>query len=208
MSPVKVRVSRSPLRLLTFAVLAVPAILLSIDMLVAHRWISAPETSDVVVGQTTDESGEQVDVTNQVLTDTGRAERRRDVLFGGALFIGGVVAMGWALKELARPSHFLVADDDGLMVRVDGIRGRPRRIAWSDIREVRSAVIEDDGIDTQVLSLRFVDPTQVPVHPAGGFAEPPWLHLYADEWDVPAYQVAALVDLQAPTPAQEGETAE
>lgn len=165
-------------------------------MTVSHRWIRAPESSEVVVGQTSDESGEMVDLTKDVLTDVGRAERRRDLLFGGALFVGGAAAMAWALKELARPTRFLIADDDGLLIKVDGVRRAPRRIAWSGIAEVRSGLIEDDGVETPVLSIRLVDPEAVPRLPAGGLSDPPWLHLFSDEWDKPAHRVAALLEHQ------------
>lgn len=191
---VNVTVSRSPFRLLAFALLAVPAILLAVDMTISNKWISPPETTAVVVGQTTGESGEQVDVTEDVLTDVGRAERRRDILFGGGLFLGGVVAMGWALKELASPTRFLVADIEGLLIRVDGIRRPARRFSWSEIAEVRSGLADDDGIETPVLSIRMHDPDAVPPVPAGGFAEPPWLHLYSEEWDRPAHQVATQLE--------------
>lgn len=163
-------------------------------MTISYRWIAPPETTDVVVGQTTDESGELVDITKDVLTDTGRSQRRRDLLFGAGLFVGGAAAIGWAFKELARPTRFLIADDQGLLVRVDGLRQPPRRFGWSDIAEVRSGIVEDDGIDAPVLSIRLVDVEQVPHLPAGGYSEPPWLHLYSDEWDQPAYQVAALLE--------------
>lgn len=196
--PVNLTVSRSPLRLLVFALLAVPAILLAVDMTISNKWIRAPETDEVVVGQTTDESGELVDITKDVLTDTGKAERRRDILFGGALFLGGVAALGWAFRELARPTSFLVADDTGLVVRVDGVRRPPRRFEWDSIAEVRSGLITDDGIDVPVLSIRFFDPAEVPHLPAGATSLPPWLHLHADEWDQPAHQVAALLDLKVP----------
>jgi len=192
--PVNVTVSRTPLRLLTYALLAVPAILLAVDMTVSNRFVRAPDTTEVVVGETSSESGELVDVTKDVLTDVGRAERRRDLLFAAALFVGGVAAMGWALKELARPTRFLLADDEGLLIKVDGVRQPPRRFGWSGIAEVRSGLIEDDGIETSVLSIRLLDAEDVPHLPTGGCSEPPWLHLYSDEWDQPAYQVAALLD--------------
>lgn len=200
-----IAVSRSPLRLLVYALLAVPAVLLAVDMTISYRWIAPPETTDVVVGQTTDESGELVDITKDVLTDTGRSQRRRDLLFGAGLFVGGAAAIGWALKELARPTRFLIADDEGLLVRVDGLRQPPRRFGWSDIAEVRSGIVEDDGVDTPVLSIRLVDVEQVPHLPAGGYSEPPWLHLYSDEWDQPAYQVAALLEHKMVGRASTGE---
>ncbi len=189
-----IAVSRSPLRLLVYALLAVPAVLLAVDMTISYRWIAPPETTDVVVGQTTDESGEMVDITKDVLTDTGRSQRRRDLLFGAGLFVGGAAAIGWALKEWARPTCFLIADEEGLLVRVDGLRQPPRRFGWSDIAELRSGIVEDDGIDAPVLSIRLVDVEQVPHLPAGGYSEPPWLHLYSDEWDQPAHQVAAALE--------------
>ncbi|MEE9299470.1 MAG: hypothetical protein V3V29_10620 [Acidimicrobiia bacterium] len=192
-----VNVSRSPLRLLTYAILSVPAILLAIDMTVSHKWISAPETTDVVVGQSTDENGQQVDVTKAVLTDVGRAERRRDLLFGAALFIGGALAMAWSIKELARPTAFLTADDDGLLVRLDGPRRPPLRFTWDGIVEVRSGIVPDDGVEVPVLSIRLLDMEEVPYRPAGAHAEPPWLHLLAEEWDTPAHQIAPLFDQMA-----------
>ena len=203
-----IAVSRSPLRLLVYALLAVPAVLLAVDMTISYRWISPPETTDVVVGQTTDESGELVDITKGVLTDSGRAERRRDLLLGAGLFIGGAAAIVWALKELSRPTRFLIADDEGLLVRVDGLRQPPRRFGWSDIAEVRSGLIEDDGIDVPVLSIRLVDVEQVPRLPAGGYSDPPWLHLYSDEWDQPAHQVAALLEYKIVGPGSTEETEE
>jgi hypothetical protein len=205
---VNVRVSRSPLRLLTYALLAVPAILLAIDMTVSYRFVRHPETRDVVVGQTTDESGQQVDVTEAVLTDTGRAERRRDLLFGGGLFIGGVLTLGWSMRQLISPTEFFVADDEGLLIRVDGIRRPPRRVPWPAVAEIRSGVLEDDGDTVPVLSIRFSEAADVPVVPAGGVSDPPWLHLFSDEWEIPAHQVAALVDhrITTPPPAEEGST--
>lgn len=200
-----VRVSRSPLRLLTYALLAVPAILLAIDMTVSYRFVRHPETRDVVIGQTTDESGQQVDITDAVLTDAGRAERRRDLLFGGGLFVGGVLVLGWSMRQLINPTEFLVADDEGLLIRVDGIRRPPRRVPWPAVAEIRSGVIEDDGDTVPVLSIRFAEPADVPVVPAGGMSDPPWLHLFSDEWEVPAHHVAALVDhrIAIPPPPEE-----
>lgn len=200
-----VTVSRTPLRLLTYALLAVPAILLAVDMTVSNRVIRAPETTEVIVGQTSSESGESVDVTEDVLTDVGRAERRRDLLFAAGLFVGGVAAMGWALKELARPTRFLIADDAGLLIKVDGVRRPARRFGWSGIAEVRSGLIEDDGIETSVLSIRLADGEDVPHLPAGGCSDPPWLHLFSEEWDQPAHQVAALLDHKLLGPPPTGE---
>ncbi|OFW66992.1 MAG: hypothetical protein A2Z12_06975 [Actinobacteria bacterium RBG_16_68_21] len=189
-----VSVARSPLRMLGYAALAVPAILLAVDMLVSHRWFPEPDTTSQVVGSTDDGSKGVVDITVRQLSADGQAQRRRDVVLGSALLAGGVAAMGWSLKELIRPTVILRADREGLSVRVDGPGHPPRLFPWDNVVEVRSGLRDDDGTNVSVLSLHFDDPDLVPGNPAGGEADPPWLHLYADEWDMPAHQVAPLLD--------------
>ena len=207
--PVKQTVTRSPLRLLLYSLLAVPLILLAVDMTISYRWFAEPETRDVteVIGSTTDASGEVTEITTirSVLTPRGEADRRRDVFIGGAMFLGGAALMGWAIKELVSPTAFLEVDDEGLLVRVDGPRRPARRFNWDGIVEVRSGVLDDDGAPVPVLSLRLLDIEQVPYLPAGARAEPPWLHLYSEEWETPAHQLAPLLDQQAARSRPTGE---
>ncbi|HEX9978451.1 MAG TPA: hypothetical protein VGB41_07485 [Acidimicrobiia bacterium] len=189
-----VTVARSPMRMLGYAALAVPAILLAVDMMVAHRWFPDPDATTQVVGSTLDDAGNVVDVTTSQLTVDGRAQHRRDLAVGMTLLLGGVAAMVWSLKELVHPTVILRADGDGLSLRLDGPGHPPRLFPWDDVVEVRSGVRDDDGAELPVLSLRLADPDLVPPDPAGGEADPPWLHLFADEWDTPAHQVAPLLD--------------
>ena len=189
-----VSVARSPIRMLAYAALAVPAILLAVDMLFSHRYFPDPESTNQVVGSTIEASGKTVDVTTVQLTVDGKAQHRRDLVVGIALLFGGIAAMGWALKELVRPTVILREDRDGLSIRVDGPGYPPRLFPWDEVVEVRSGVHDDDGADLPVLSLRLADADLVPVDPAGGDADPPWLHLFADEWDSPAHQIAPLLD--------------
>ncbi len=199
-----VTVTRSPLRLLAYAVLAVPAILLSVDMIFAHHWYPRPATTTEVVGSTLDASGNVVDVTIEKLTTDGASQRKRDWLVGGLLLGGGLVVIGWSLKELLDPVVMLRADHDGISVRVDGPGHPPRLISWDQVAEVRSGLLEDDGSDVPVLSIKLTDPEAVPVDPAGAAADPPWLHLFADEWDVPAHQLAPLLGQIWGRPVPEG----
>jgi hypothetical protein len=198
-------VGRSRLRLWAFAALAIPAIFVSVDLTRTHHFAPEPETSSVVVGQTVNEDGDTIDITEERLTDVGRTEQRRDSFFAVALLVGGIAALGWAVKELSVPVPFLVADDDGLLVRVDGPGHPARRFAWDGIVEVRSALLDDDGEEISVLSIRLLDIEEVPYLPAGARAEPPWLHVYADEWDVPAHQIAPFLDQRSARPRPTGE---
>ena len=158
-----------------------------------------------MVGQTTNENGDTIDITEERLTDVGRTEQRRDVFFGVALLVGGVAALGWAVKELFVPVPFLVADDDGLLIRVDGPGNPPRRFRWEGIVEIRSSLLDDDGEEIPVLSIRLLDIEEVPYLPAGARAEPPWIHVYADEWDAPAHQIAPFLDQKTARPRPTGE---
>jgi hypothetical protein len=185
---------RSPWRLTLFLVLAVPAILLSVDMLISHRWVPKPATYTATVGETVDDQGSVVPVTAQILTHDGRAEWRRDRAFGSLLLAGGLGTMAFAVAGLLRPRPVLRASDEGISVRVDGWGHPPRLFPWESIVEVRSGVRDVDGAEIPVLSILLDDPTLVPFDPAGAVEDSPWLHIWAEDWDRPVHQIAPLLD--------------
>jgi hypothetical protein len=198
--PVSVIVTRSPLRLFAYVVIGAAAVLLAVDMTISNRFYPMPETFETVVGTTVDEFGAVTNVTARVPTDQGRAHLRRDRLAGVILFAGGISAMGWAMKELIRPRVLLRGDEEGIAIHVDGPGMPLRHLAWSDIAEVRSGLVEDEGDFLPALSIRFHDPEMVPEAPASAVATPPWLHLIADEWVPPAHMVAPLLErMSAPS---------
>jgi hypothetical protein len=188
-----VRVTRSPLRLLGYALLAVPMILLAVDMLVAYRFFPFPETTTASSTITADD-GSTTEVTWQVYTDNGKAQRRRDLAWGSALGLGGLGVMGWACVGLVAPRRLLTADSEGLTLRLEGRRLPPLRLAWEEVAEVRSGLRHDQAGEVPVLSLRLHSPEKVPLRPSGALADPPWLHLFAGDWDRPAHEVAARVE--------------
>ncbi|MEX0825768.1 MAG: hypothetical protein WD184_03270 [Acidimicrobiia bacterium] len=202
--PVSVSIARSPLRLLAYAAFAVPAILLAVDMMAAYRWFPEPAFTESVVGTTINENGESVDVVSRSLTQDGRAQRRRDLVIASALLVGGSGAMIWGLKELVLPTILLKADDEGISVRVDGPARRSRLFPWEEVVEVRSGVIDSEGAPVSVLSIRLRDMGLLPSDPSGAEPDPPWIHLYADEWDRPAHMVAPLLDQRAGRPRVAG----
>lgn len=187
-----VLVGRSALRLIGFVLLGSAMIVLAVDMTISYRFYPEPESSEVTVGSVVDAAGSVVDVTEQQFTETGRHERRRDIAFGIALFLGGAAALGWGVKEAVARRPVLQAEPDGLTIAL-GRRGSPVTFSWDSIVEVRSGVLEDEGGTEPVLSLRFADPEELPLDPRGCAVDPPWLHVYAGDWDVPAHQVAPRV---------------
>lgn len=188
-----VTVTRSVWKVLGYTLLAIPMLLLAVDMSISHRFFPEPETSDVTETVTLGD-GSTTEVTRQVLTNSGAAERRRALGWSIGLFAAGAGAAVWALKDLVYPRRILVLDDDGLVLQVGRRTSSRTRFAWSDIGGVRSGVAEDDGGETPVLGLRFHDAELLPEDPWGGFVDEGWLYLYTAEWDRPAHQVAPLIE--------------
>lgn len=188
-----VRVRRSPWRLLGYVLVALPMVLLALDMLFFYRLYPNPEsTQGTREVQAADGSVTQETV--QVYTQTGQAQRRRDIGWGAVLLVSGSALFVWALSDLVVPRRLLAADAEGVTVWPAGRRGAPLRLGWGEVAEVRSGLRRDEAGEVPVLSLRLQSPERVPVRPRGGLAEPPWLHLFAGEWDRPAHEVAALVE--------------
>jgi hypothetical protein len=188
-----IRVAHSPWRLLGYAVVAVSMILLALEMTVTYKFYPRPEATTASTDVTAAD-GSVTQVTSRVLTETGKAQWRRDLAWGSALGLGGVALIGWAFAGLVAPRRLLAADAAGLSVWLDGRRAPPLHLAWEEVAEVRSGLRQDEGGEVAVLSLRLHDAGRIPAGPAGAAADPPWLHLYAGEWDRPPEEVAALVE--------------
>ena len=188
-----VRVNRSSLRLLGYALVAVPMVLLALDMLFFYHLYPRPEiTQGTREVQAAD--GSVIQETVEVYTQTGVAQRRRDVGWGTVLLVSGSAIFVWALGDLVMPRRLLAADGEGMSLWLSGRRRPPLRLGWDEIAEVRSGLRQDEAGEVPVLSLRLRTPERVPLRPRGALAEPPWLHLYAGEWDQPAHEVAARVE--------------
>ncbi len=189
----KVSVTRAAWRPVVYALFAIPMVILAVDMMVAHRWFPEPDTTEVSAVKTL-EDGSTVDTTIKQLTMDGKAQQRREIVWGIGLLIAGAAAATWGLKDLMFPRRVVTTDADFLTLRVGPRVSMVLRYAWSDVVEVRSGVLEDEAGPSPVLSLRFIDDSLVPPDPWGAVAEPPWLHLYAIEWDRQAHEVAPIIE--------------
>jgi hypothetical protein len=192
-----ISVSRSPLRLLTMVLVAVPMMLLALDMSVTYRFFPQPATTAVVVGSDTDpETGQSIDITEDVLTRDGEAQRRREVAFSLLLGIGGVVLLAAAAKDLVAPKRLLEADEDGILLDVTRRGEPPVRLPWEDVAEIRSGAITDEAGSTPALVIRVDDPGLLPDRPYGAVVHLDEIRLYSDEWDRSAQDVAATLSLR------------
>ena len=187
-----VSVTRAAWRPVAYVLFAIPMVLLAVDMMVAHKWFPAPDTTEVPAVKTF-EDGSTVDTTLNELTLDGKAQRRREITWGVALLLGGAASAAWGLKDLLFPRRVLTVEPDHLTLRVGHRIGMERRYEWGEIAEVRSGVIQDEAGPVPVVSLRFVDDSLLPPRPWGAVVDPPWLHLYANEWDRQAHEVVPML---------------
>ena len=194
--------TRAAWRPVAYVLFAIPVVLLAIDMVWAHKWFPEPDATDVPATRTL-EDGSTLETTVRQLTLDGKAQRRREVLWGGVLLAGGIAAAGWGLKDLLFPRRVVVVTHDYLGLRLGSRVTMERRYPWHEVKEVRSGVLQDESGTMPVLSLRFVDDSLLPPRPWGAVVDPPWLHLYADEWDRQAHEIAPMIEAHL-TPFQTG----
>lgn len=187
-------VTRSPLRLLVYVLVAIPAVMLAVDMNVSHRFFPLPEGNEVVTGSSIAPDGQLHQQTTRQLTAQGVAQQRRALAAGAVLLVGGLGAMGWAMRDLLWPKVLLRADSARLTLRI-GPRGQPLvSFPWLEIVELRSGVIDDDGEDVPVLSVRFSEDVMMPHAPAGAMVENRWVHLFSEDWFPPAHELVPLLE--------------
>lgn len=189
----RVSIARAAWRPVAYVLVAIPMVLLAVDMMAAHKWFPAPDTTQVSTERVIDD-GSTVGTTVTQLTADGRAQHRREIVWGSALLVGGVAAAAWGLKDLLFPRRVLTIDPDYLALRVGSRVSMERLYRWDEVADVRSGVLEDEAGKVPVLSLCFVDQTLLPPDPWGAVVDPPWLHLYANEWDRQAHEVAPMIE--------------
>lgn len=136
MSEVVVR--RSAWRMWLTSLVATPLIVLAVDVLTQRR------------------------ITNSLRDllfrpdDTQLFEFRDVVWAWTILLVAGGVAI-WALRELIVPTKVVSADLSGVRLQVTPPFRKPLFVAWSDVEDIGSATVEDEGDRFPVLWIRFAD---------------------------------------------------
>lgn len=171
-----IEVGRSPVKAWIAAVLAVPLLLLALDVAVTNRVYPHPE-KDV----------------NGNLTLQGQSERRTDIVLGLGLGIAGIALGAWSLYELreqTRPGSVLRADEHGLELGTSQRWEPAVWTPWQRIVGVRTTVVEDAVGEHAALAVEFRDDVPVPPDIPSSRRHGNRLLLDPDNWDTPVVEVA------------------
>ncbi|MFO7548149.1 MAG: hypothetical protein R6X29_04660 [Acidimicrobiia bacterium] len=116
----------------------------------------------------------------------------RDMIWAAGLGLLGLALVLWGLRELIAPTPVLVADGDGLAVRLGNPFGPGQvRLAWEDVDDLGASTVDDDGEQVPVLWVRVFDRSRLPENPWGArWLDERTLAMYASDWERPPAEVA------------------
>lgn len=174
----RVVVNRSVLRYWLAGLLAVPLILLAIEISFAHRLFGEPERND-----------------DGALTNQGLSETRADWLWAAGLAVAGVGLAGWSLRELGAPRQVLVAEDEGMLLAVGSTRRPEVFVPWHQVSSLRSTVATDDAGTRPVLQLSMQQRSWIPAEPVGARWKGRLLEVDAGNWRPPVHEVAGVLQM-------------
>lgn len=111
----------------------------------------------------------------------------RELVWGSAFLVGGMVVAGWALKELIRPRRRVVVDEEGLGLAVGPPGTPPLRLPWGQVVRVTGRRVAG----RPVLAVVVKDPSQLPSRPWGARWADRWtLVVEAGGWNVAPEELA------------------
>jgi hypothetical protein len=176
-------VRRSTLRTWLVSLLAIPFIVIGVDVLWNGRIVAW--------------------LTERIFPDDPQLLEARDDIWAWTMIIVGGAVVVWGLKELFAPAPVVYTDDDGVHVRMRGPFRRPSLLPWTLLHDIDAGTLEDDGDPIEVLIIEVKDGSLLPPNPwAGRRFDERTVALFSTEWETPADIVAERVAEQAITVAR------
>ena len=118
----------------------------------------------------------------------------RDTIFAWLTLVIGGIFVVWGLRELFFPSKVVSTQLGGLALDIAGPFQRPVLIPWSDIVDIGSEKVEDEGDLLPLLVIDLRDRGKMPTHPWGArWLTANRLGVLADDWQEPPQEVAAAI---------------
>lgn len=172
------QVRRSTLRTWLASLLAIPFIVLGVDVLWKRRIIAW--------------------LTERIFPSDPQILEPRDEIWAWVMVIVGGVVVAWGLKELFTPAPVLFTDDDGVHLRMRGPFRRPTLLPWGSLHDLDAGTIEDDGEPLDVLIIEVNDASLLAANPwAGRRVDDRTVAMFTTEWEMEADAVAIKVADQA-----------
>ena len=147
MKPLVIR--RSAWRMWLVALLGVPMIVVALDLLTQRRLTN--ELRELLF-----------------LADDTQLPEPREYVWAVVLLVVGSVACLWGLKELLVPTKVVQGDEAGLRLKIRGPFRPAFVLPLSDIADVGSGTVDDDGEELPVVWIRVVEAGSVPSDAWGG----------------------------------------
>lgn len=171
----EVVVRRSAWRMWLTSLLTIPLVVLSVDILTQRRLTNS--LRDMIFKP-----------------DDTQLFEFRDVIWAWVILLAaGGVAL-WALRELIVPTKVIHADEAGVRLSITAPFRSPLFVAWSDIEDIGSATVDDEGDAFPVLWIRL--------SAAAVYVDQPWsarwmddrtLAMMGSDWDADPIEVARLL---------------
>lgn len=165
-------VRRSAWKMWRISIVAIPFIVLAVDVLTQRRITNA---------------------LREVLfrPDDTQLFEFRDVVWAWVMLaVAGGLAI-WGLRELIAPTKLIEANSAGVRLQVTAPFRRPLFVAWPDIDDIGSARVDDEGEVLPVLWLRFTSPEIGPDDPwSARWMDDTTLAMLASDWEADPIDVA------------------
>ncbi len=174
----EVIVRRSAWKMWRVSILSIPFIILAVDVLSQRRLTNAFREA-------------------LFRPDDTQLFEFRDVVWAWVILAAAGSLAVWALRELIVPTKLIEAGSSGIRLQVTAPFRRPLFVAWSDIDDIGSARVDDEGEVLSVLWLRFVSTEIGPEDPwSARWMDDTTLAVLASEWESDPIDVARqLTDL-------------
>jgi len=174
----RLRVDRSPIRLLLMGLVGLVLLVAAADIVWGH-WLSTPPHNNA-----------------GVITELGRAQQRADFVWGAVFAIGGGALFGTAVVMLLRRRPVLVVYGDGLELFVRG-PDHSDFVIWDRLRAVRSGRDDDPEASRSrdVLIIDVTEPGELPADPWGAEWVGDSLHIDAGGWQPDVTEVVVHAQL-------------
>lgn len=162
------------------AIIAIPLLIMAVDLGLTYRIFPSPQEDDA-----------------GTLTTQGRSERRADIVWAAGLGVVGVVLAAGSLRELTNPRTIVSADEDGLRLDIGPRGSRLVTVPWTEVVSVKSKRVDDDFGRHPALVVETTSVEGMPIRVRGAHRAGNLMEVDAESWSLPVHEVADALNSMA-----------